>query len=119
MEDKGKKIPVTYRRSEGYRILPVSGAVLGKGPISGAPVFNLYVEATPFPEKATLVINPDGTGKDDFPEREPTIVREVLIGLQIPPHLAISFGEFLIKHGSSIMEQQQKSLASQESAQSD
>lgn len=118
MEDKPQTIPIVYRRSNEYRIIPVTGAV-GGGLTRGMVVCNLCTESSPIPERGEIVISPEGKSSHVPQKSDPLMNVEILVGLIMTPPVAISLGQFLINQGQEISEQIQESREEMQASDND
>jgi hypothetical protein len=111
MQTKEQKIPIIYRRSEEYRVLPVAGAVVS-GTGQGMLICHIYTELGNLPEKTEIVLKADGTGEEILnPVQE--VKRELLIGLQMSPQVALSLSKTLELIANSTTQAVQTAQAAQ------
>jgi len=117
MNEKAVKMPIIYRRSEDYRILPANGFLISGGTVtSGMVVINVHADNPSIPAKSELTIHADGTGSEAFPDTPPALVREVLVGLQMRPDTMLALGKLLTDNGKLLLDQIQQAQIKPETA---
>ena len=96
---QGKENQVTfeYRMSPGYAIYGVSGAHGGVNAF-GEVVVSFFCERGPIPQKETRTIQPDGSlgPQVELVAEEAQMVREVMLGISMPPPVARSIARWLL-----------------------
>lgn len=92
------EVKVFFRKNEDYRIVPVSGVWGGVTP-QGMVHCDFFIERAETPESVNIRID-ESTGASQESRRqpaEPYVVRELLVGMMLPPHVARSIGQWLVE----------------------
>jgi hypothetical protein len=92
---------IVYKRSNDYRIIPVSGAWGGATPQSDLCV-ELYVEHVTYPEKEIIKKNELTNQHKAEPQGEQKLVRELQVGLLLRADIAYNIGNWLINKAEQL-----------------
>ena len=89
------EIKIQFKKTQDYRIIPITGAWGGINP-QGEIVFDLFVERMEVPESIQMKIEPGRPPLEVRREGE-AHVRECQVGIVVRPDIARSIGEWLIQ----------------------
>jgi hypothetical protein len=93
----GDEIRISFRKAEGYKLVPATGAWGGVTP-QGEIVFDLYVERKQFPQHIVMVRQESGGYKEDEDRKEEgAMVREAQVGVVLRPDIAYQIGKWLME----------------------
>lgn len=97
-----KEVKIIYRKAPDFRLFPATGAWGGPS-VNGEIVLNFFVDRAQEPESVTIVVDEStGTGAEK-PLPPAQNVREVLVGVVLRPDIALSIGQFLVGHATSVL----------------
>lgn len=90
-------INVFYRRSEDYKIIPITGAWGGITP-QGSISCEVFFEKSSQPEHTVLRVSDSGEKPVEVPneKQRPEVTREVLVAMIMQPEVARNLGNWLI-----------------------
>jgi len=101
-----KKITVSYRRSNEYKVMPATGAWGGPTP-DGHLLANFFVEHASVPSYQTFPA--DESGKVDMRNARDSVAsgdleRELMVGIVLSPTTALSVAKWLTEHAKRILD---------------
>lgn len=91
------EIHIYFKKADGYKVMPVSGAWGGLTP-QGLVHCDFFVEKSENPERVVMSLD-ETTGEAREISRSPEqnfVVRESLVGVMMQPDMARSIGKWLI-----------------------
>ena len=105
--EEQRKVTVSFRKSDDYRLYPVTDVYGGTTVDGDAVFFHLTVDHFPTPSYQTFI--PDSEGRINLGDVKETISagdieKELLCGIMLTPEAAVKIGNWLLQRGNDIID---------------